>query len=511
MTRWNDTRFFLAGLIGALVLGLLGCAAPPSPGLLPPSSPTAAPPSVTRPRPPTATRAPQVAATSSPTLPPTPTPLVALPADALPEYTLDITLNYADRRMRVRQQVVVRNPGPERWDEVVFAVPPAHYPDVFTLTAAEVTTAWARRPATFTLAHTMLHVGLPAPLPPDAVAAIALNFTIAIPPVAPDDWLPQGNLGAGERLIQAGDWHPTLAPYRPGAGWQTWDYHPVGDPNIYSAANYDVAFRTDAATVIAAPGTASRAGTVRRYRLTDARCFAFLASPEYRFMVGKAGAIPVRVYYLPGYDEAAQAALDTAGQAIPFYETLYGPYPTTGLVIAQNAYVGAMEYSGLVSLSHNAFETYRAQPQSSLVNLTIHEIAHQWWYGAVGNDQVHEPWLDEAFAKYSEVLFYEHYYPEWTDWWWEHHIYARDPSGRLDASIYEFDTTSEYIHQVYTQGARFLNDLRALMGDRAFFAFVKDYRAAGAGRVMTRADFFAVLRAHTRADLSELIARYFTE
>ncbi len=490
-------------------MGLGSCAAPPASGPLPSAGKlTAVIPSTSTARP-TALR--PVKTTATPTPSPSPTPLVALPPDALPEYTLDVALNYADRRMRVRQRVVVRNPGPDRWNEVVFAVPPAHYPDVFTLSAAEVATAWTRRPATFTLEHTMLHIGLPAPLLPDEVVGVTLNFVIAIPPVTLNDWLPRGNLGAGERLIQAGDWHPTLAPYRPGVGWHTWDYHLVGDPNVYGAANYDVTLRSDAATVIAAPGTAAQTGTVRRYRLTGARCFAFLASSNYLFLVGRAGQVPVRIYYLPGYAEAAQAIMDTTEQAIALYETRYGAYPTTGLVIAQNAYAGSMEYSGLISLSHHAFETYDGQPDSSLANLTVHEIAHQWWYGAVGNDQVYEPWLDEAFAKYSEVLFYERYHPELVDWWWERHIYARDPSGPLDSSIYDFDTTTEYIAQVYTQGARFLGDLRALMGDKAFFAFIKDYRATGEGRLVKRADFFAAVRAHTDADLTELITQYFTQ
>ncbi|HNT74208.1 MAG TPA: M1 family metallopeptidase [Anaerolineae bacterium] len=491
-------------------MGLGGCAAPPpASGPLPSArKPTAVIPSTSTARP-TALR--PVKTTATPTPSPSPTPLVALPPNALPEYTLDIALNYADRRMRVHQQVVARNPGPDHWDEVVFAVPPAHYPDVFTLSSVEALTTWTRRPATFTLEHTMLHVGLPAPLLPGEVVGINLSFVIAIPPVTLNDWLPRGNLGAGDRLIQAGDWHPTLAPYRPGVGWHTWDYYLVGDPNVYGAANYDVTFRTDAATVVAAPGSASQIGTTRRYQLTGARCFAFLASPEYRFAVGKVGQIPLRVYYLPGYDEAAQVALDTSIQAIALYETLYGPYPTTGLVIAQNAYVGAMEYSGLISLSHRAFETSHEQSNSSLVNLTVHEIAHQWWYGAVGNDQVYEPWLDEAFAKYSEVLFYERYHPELVDWWWERHIYANNPSGPVDRSIYDFATTSEYISQVYAQGACFLGDLRVLLGDAAFFAFARDYRAMGEGRLMTRADFFAAVRAHTDADLSELIAQYFEE
>ena len=39
-------------------------------------------------------------------------------------------------------------------------------------------------------------------------------------------------------------------------------------------------------------------------------------------------------------------------------------------------------------------------------NVIAHEIAHQWWYGLVGDDQFHEPWLDESFATYSEERLY---------------------------------------------------------------------------------------------------------
>jgi hypothetical protein len=36
--------------------------------------------------------------------------------------------------------------------------------------------------------------------------------------------------------------------------------------------------------------------------------------------------------------------------------------------------------------------------------LVVHEVAHQWFYGLVGNNQARHPWLDEAFANYAEHL-----------------------------------------------------------------------------------------------------------
>ncbi|MGC9394199.1 MAG: M1 family metallopeptidase [Anaerolineae bacterium] len=460
---------------------------------------------------PTCTLTPPHTHTPSPTSTSTPPPLVTAPPNGVPQIALHITLNYADKRLMVTQQMTLINDSPDTWEELVFAVPPAYQPDVFTMRTAAITTTWESYPTTAVLSSTMLHVAAPLPIAPGEAVAVALVYGIAIPPVDADAWLPLGNLGAGERLIQAGDWHPTLAPYRPGDGWQTWEYVLVGDPNIYGIADYDVILRTDTAVVVAAPGLISQKGQVRRYRLDQGRAFAFLASPEYRAIRAVAEATPVQVYFLPEFGTEAQAVLKTASQALSLYTELYGPYPYTNLVIAQNAYFGAMEYSGLVSMSGRAYEGYQETPVAGLINLTAHEIAHQWWYGAVGNDQVHEPWLDESFAKYSEVLFYERYYPDFVEWWWEHHIGNRNLGGALDRPIYDFTETATYIDQVYAQGARFMGDLRALMGDSDFFTFVKAYREANEGRIATRDDFFAAVRAHTDADLTPLLDSYFSD
>jgi aminopeptidase N len=48
------------------------------------------------------------------------------------------------------------------------------------------------------------------------------------------------------------------------------------------------------------------------------------------------------------------------------------------------------------------------------------------------------------------------------------------------------------------------------MGDDNFYAFLKDYAALHARKRVTTADFFASVRAHTSADLSDIIMNYFS-
>src|SRR5688500_1552240 len=163
-----------------------------------------------------------------------------------------------------------------------------------------------------------------------------------------------------------------------------------------------------------------------------------------------------------------------------------------------------MEYSGLISITDYAYATYVGQTPSLLGVLIAHETAHQWWYGAVGNDQANEPWLDESLAFYSELLYIETYEPDGTAWWWEHRVNVYEPYGPVDATIYTYDVSASFITSMYGQAARFINELRAHMGDDAFYAFLQEYYATYKGKIVTAQDFKSMAQAHSEADLMPL-------
>jgi hypothetical protein len=355
----------------------------------------------------------------------------------------------------------------------------------------------------------MMTIPLPAPLPPRTPVEINLAFVLRLPQLNLGWWPPQGNFGWGERVTQVGDWCATLVPYREGQGWLVWEYYPVGDPAIYEPATFAAQIKTDADVVVAAPGLLYGESGNWRFRLDGVRTFAFLASREYVYLRGTSEGIAIRSYYLPEYQTAAQAVLDNAAQALTLFTQKYGPYPYQELVIAQNGYYGGMEYPALVSLSNYAYLSYTGDPKELLTSLTVHETSHQWWYGAVGNDQVREPWLDEGLAQYSEAVYFEQVYPDLVAWWWTYTIDYWGPVGPVDRTIYDFTDTETYLHQIYGRGAHLFADLRALMGDEAFFAALLEYRAVNDGRLATADDFFAAVRAHTDVDLTGLMGEYF--
>ena len=130
----------------------------------------------------------------------------------------------------------------------------------------------------------------------------------------------------------------------------------------------------------------------------------------------------------------------------------------------------------------------------------------------MGNDQALEPWLDEALCTYSELLFYENLYPDVLDSWWRPlRVAYYQPAGWVDLHLYNSGSYRTYRDAVYFQGAYFLDELRLLMGDEAFFSFLQAYIVTYTGKIATTDNFFSLLATYSTADLSVLRAKYFQD
>ena len=132
---------------------------------------------------------------------------------------------------------------------------------------------------------------------------------------------------------------------------------------------------------------------------------------------------------------------------------------------------GLITYS-LISLDDVMFNQSEAE---SFVHKTVsHEIANQWFYAGVVNDQYAEPWLDESFASFLENYYCENN----SDFDDKTRIYIN-----LSTDQY---TTDDYAY-VYINGARFLNELKDAMGKDLFFEMLSDwYKANNKGIVRGR-------------------------
>ncbi len=407
-------------------------------------------------------------------------------------------LDYYNHQLAVDETISYTNQTGVALDQIVLAVEP-NLKGGFTLENILLN----GNPLNFDLTGQRLTVYLPQSLQPGAQLVLAMRFRISIPPKVKDH-----PYGYDSNQVNVTDWYPFIVPYS--NGWILHDDYYLGEHLVYDAADFQVNIKTtDTGITIATSGVSEPNGEWTLYRLNGARTFAFSASDQFQFVDATAGGATIRAYYFPGYDTEGAAILNAAVREIGLFEVKFAPFPYGSLSIVQSDLNDGQEYDGLVFLATAFYDQYNGSARSNLVAIGVHEIAHQWWFGLVGNDQATEPWLDEALCVYSEAIFYRYIYPNSYDWWWNFRVNYFGPSGYVDTTIYEGGTFRAYVNAVYLNGANFMEALNNRMGEDAFFAFLQDYASRyGRGRA-TAYDFFAVARQNTTADISDLIAVYF--
>jgi hypothetical protein len=448
-------------------------------------------------------------ATASPT-PIPPTTIVGPAATTVPpptasqpsrtNYIFYATLDFDAHTLDVDETIRYYNTTGVALSDIVLSVQPNRYGGAFSLLAVFQDNAVF---TTYALNDQRLTLNLPQPLQPGSATTLGIKFKINIPAKANE-----GLFGYDFNQIDLVDWYPFVVPYV--NGWVLHDPVSFGEHLVYDSSDFELNLKTGSDVIVAASAPAEPNGEWTRYRLYGARTFTLSASDEFQMSESAVGSVKIRSYYFNGYQAAGEGILYAAVQAVSIYAIKFAPYPYETLSIVQTDIHDGMETDGLVFLASDFYGQYGGGAKNNLVTIGVHEIAHQWWYGLVGNDQAMEPWLDEAMAAYSERIFYEFNYPRYGDWWWQFRVDYFNPTGYVDTPIYSGGTFRAYTNAVYLRGAHFMEDLRVRMGDDNFYAFLKDYAARYSRGRATSADFFNTVRAHTQADISDLIMDYFS-
>jgi hypothetical protein len=424
-----------------------------------------------------------------------------------PKYLLSATLDYDNHFLAAEETITYYNHYDTPLSNLVLLVEPNRIPGGFELKDLRWTYDQAITDYTFDGAE--LTIPLEKPLNPGDHLGINISYNLTIP---------QQNApyGYSERQTNLSDWYPYVPPYVPGAGWLVREPSFPGEHLAYDTSDFEVDIQFTNPTsadglplTIAASALDKGSNDQHSYRLEAARNFAWSVSDQYQVLTTTVGDIQVLGYSFPYHAGSDEPALRTTADALALYSDLFGPYPHESLSVVEADFLNGMEYEGLNFLSHAFYDYFTGTPENNLVIIAAHEVAHQWFYGQVGNDQALEPWLDEALCTYSESLFYKHYYPDLEQWWWDNRVRFHEPTGWVDSTIYDTNDFNVYKDAVYLRGAMFVEDLRVLIGDETFDAFLLDYLKQYTHEQATASGFFALLENHTDADLSGLLSEYF--
>lgn len=349
---------------------------------------------------------------------------------------------------------------------------------------------------------------LPAELPPGAATEATLDFHLELP-------RRPGRLSFTDRAVALGNWLPLLTVHR--GEWDRRPYVDVGDAFFSAIADFDLTLSASGPAVLAHGGVELESGpTTWRVRAARARDLGLALATDYATATAAAGPVPVVAYTLA--PERAEWYAQTGAAMLQWFADRFGSYPYPRLAIAEvdlpASYAG-MEYPGLVLLA-GGLPFAPDRPGSDAEYILAHEIAHQWFYALVGNDQIADPWLDEALATYLPLLYFRDQDPARFE-----PLYARHVSDGLAArlaaaghrpvssGIAGFASDGPYYAVVYRQGAAFLRDLHQALGEAEFFALLGEYVQTFRDKLATPRALLDLAQRHAGQNLSPLFAAYF--
>lgn len=443
-----------------------------------------------------------------------------------PRYAIDVTFNPDEKKVEGIQEVTVKNTEKVELSELYFHLYPNAFKtsDAAPFPRAEFASAYPEGfapgyiniksvrgetgPLAYEAEDTLLKVVLDKPLKPGRQTKLTMEFTEVIPPS-------YGRFGYGKNTFNIANWYPILAVYDDN-GWNRDPYYAIGDPFYSDAGLYEVKIKAPAAYTIAASGSVKdkkqEGGfNIWTFKTGLVRDFAWVASERYRTASQEVDGIKITSFYMKEDAAYGKKALEYAAKAIKFYSQYFGPYPYKEYAVASSDfYIGGMEYPNLVMIGRQFYNE-----GDLLEYVVVHETAHQWWYGLVGNNEIREPWLDEALTEFSTVLYYENIYGRksgqriYEDFILNpYRFYERSLSstpGPVLRPLWEFNSWGEYDAVVYSRGAIMLRQLENAVGKDRFREALHLYFRQNIYKNATTVDFINAVNRATGADWTDYI------
>lgn len=357
----------------------------------------------------------------------------------------------------------------------------------------------------------ILKIMLKNELYPDERVELSIKFIVKLANI-------NHRLGYGENTINCANFYPIACVYNNGKGFNEDLYHSNGDPFCSECSNYEVNINYPSEYFLASSGQVEKSENIGNLRKNTIKCekireFSFILSKLFKISSEKVGNTIVNYF---GYkeDENLIDCLKVSVKALKTFNKLFGEYPYEVLNIAKSNFAyGGMEYPNLVLISDDI------QIQKDYEYVIIHEIAHQWWYGVVGNDQYNHAWMDEGLAEFSTLLFFKEnpdYGENFIDlldgceknYKFFEKIYKKttgEVDGRMDRPLHEFKTEPEYSQCTYTKGVLLFNSIMSTVGERKFYKALQNYYSEFAYMIAYPEDMIASFSSSTGYDLEGFI------
>jgi aminopeptidase N len=364
--------------------------------------------------------------------------------------------------------------------------------------------------------NSRLLAGLPTPLESSQTVEFVIEYDLSLPSTDEGEY---GGFGYAGGVLSLAYCYPMIPAF---AGWNHPLPVPYGDFVFNEVSFYLVQISMPAGLILAAPGIELGARQADGHRdvlfaMGPSRDLYLAVSDEFVVETERIGQTEVRSFAREDAGTGSQRALSTAVSALRSFGDRFGAYPYRTLTLVSVPFAAfGLEFPGIIINARRMYDlsqNYGGIPAAILLeSTTAHELAHQWFYSSVGNDQLLEPWLDEALTQYATWLYYKDRYGSSAAQGflqslhdrWNRVDGAEIPIGR-PVDTY---TPKEYGAIVYGRGPLFIEALAEHMGEEVFDSFLREYARTFEWDIVNSGEFKLAAEAVCNCRLNDLFDRW---
>lgn len=253
--------------------------------------------------------------------------------------------------------------------------------------------------------ETVLAVPLPYPVEPGDVVNVEFEWTSRVPRTF-------GRTGTIGNYFLLAQWFPKIGVLED-TGWNCHQFHAATE-FFADYGTYDVRMTVPTDWIVGATGVERQVTdngdgtTTHHYYQEDVHDFAWTVSPDFidvrkQFKHPVLPDVQIRVLLQPEHVGQAVRHVAATRTTLKYFGEWFGAYPYDHVTVVDPAWqsrTGGMEYPTFFTAG-TRWLAPRDVPDPE--DVTIHEAGHQFWYGAVGNNEFEYAWLDEGLNTFASV------------------------------------------------------------------------------------------------------------
>lgn len=366
---------------------------------------------------------------------------------------------------------------------------------------------------------TVMELKLDKAVQPGQTIRLKIDFALTIPEIF-------HRTGAEGNYFFMAQWFPKIGVLQSNGKWHCHQFH--HDSEFFADyGDYRVALTVPEKFVVGATGNLVKkeknAGKTLTYWYQEKNIhdFAWTAYPNFKKITekirlkGNKEDTTIELLLSPGHSAVKERYLNTLKYTMYFFTQHIFPYPYKKITLVDPPLKGikscGMEYPTLITGGYiDLLPGSIKLPET----VTVHEFAHQYWYGIVGTDETREPWLDEGVTTFFEMEIMEGYFQDSpsllnssfipVNQWEVVRVFYTWllPVDPVHQYSWKFLNFLQYAGNVYTKTAIFLKSLKNLVGKEQMYNFFRYYAKKYKFKHPTTEDFIDTFNTFMNDDFS---------